>query len=75
MDSHPAVTQKFWADEFNTILRKEYKLEQDLPTVFIDTFYDDESHHETEAFSTNSRVLLEYALSRKPFECKFRFLN
>lgn len=70
MDSDPPITQKFWTDEFNRILRKEYNLKKDLKSVFIDTFYHHSSDYETEVFNNNSKALLDYALSREPFECK-----
>jgi len=70
MDSDPSITQKFWTDEFNRILKKEYNLKNDLKSVFIDTFYHHESPQETEVFHNNSQNLLDYALSRQPFECK-----
>jgi len=70
MDSDPSITQKFWTDEFNRILKNEYSLENDLKSVFIDTFYHQESEHETEVFLNNSQKLLDFALSRDPFECK-----
>jgi len=70
MDSDPSITQKFWTDEFNRILKKEYNLKNDLKSVFIDTFYHHGSPQETEVFHNNSQNLLDYALSRKPFECK-----
>ena len=70
-ESHPPLTQKFWKDEFNRILKSEYSVEKDLESVFIDTFYNDESNLEAEVFNNNSRLLWEYAISREPFECKF----
>eukprot|EP00092_Neocalanus_flemingeri_P014716 GFUD01015879.1.p1 GENE.GFUD01015879.1~~GFUD01015879.1.p1 ORF type:complete len:459 (-),score=122.68 GFUD01015879.1:353-1729(-) len=70
MDSNPPITQKFWTDEFNRILKREYNLKKDLNSVFIDTYYHHESSHETEVFNNNSQALLDYALSREPFECK-----
>ena len=70
MDSHPAITQKFWTDEFNRILKREYNLKKNLKSVFIDTYYQKESQFETEVFHNNSQNLFDYALSREPFECK-----
>ena len=70
MDSDPPITQKFWTDEFNRILKREYNLKKNLKSVFIDTYYQHESQHETEVFHNNSQNLLDYALSREPFECK-----
>eukprot|EP00092_Neocalanus_flemingeri_P014148 GFUD01015262.1.p1 GENE.GFUD01015262.1~~GFUD01015262.1.p1 ORF type:complete len:415 (-),score=114.28 GFUD01015262.1:300-1544(-) len=70
MDSHPAITQKFWTDEFNRILKREYNLKKDLKSIFIDTYYDHSSEFETAVFYNNSQSLLDYSLSREPFECK-----
>ena len=71
MASQPPITQKFWADEFNRILKNEYNLKKDLKSVFIDTYYHNESQYETDVFHNNSQNLLDYALTREPFECKF----
>jgi len=69
-ESNPPLTQKFWKDEFNRILKTEYSLQRDLEAVFIDTFYHDESNQETDVFKNNSQLLWEYAAARQPFECK-----
>ena len=70
MASQPPLTQKFWTDEFNRILRKEYNLERDLQSTFIDTYYHHQSEQEEEIFQNNSKSLLEFALSREPFQCR-----
>merc|ERR1719228_1489181 len=70
MASEPPLTQKFWTDEFNRILRKEYSLKKDLQSTFIDTYYHHQSEKEEEIFQNNSKSLLEFALSREPFQCK-----
>eukprot|EP00092_Neocalanus_flemingeri_P001717 GFUD01001832.1.p1 GENE.GFUD01001832.1~~GFUD01001832.1.p1 ORF type:complete len:394 (-),score=122.08 GFUD01001832.1:250-1431(-) len=69
-ESHPPLTQKFWSEEFNRILQREFSLGRDLDSVFIDTYYHNKSPKELEVFSNHSRILWEYALSREPFECK-----
>ena len=69
-DSEPQITQRFWTQEFNRILRAEYNLKRDLQSVFIDTYYHTGSQKEREIFQSQSRILLDYALSREPFECK-----
>ena len=74
-DSNPPLTEKFWKDEFNNILKREYSLQKDLDAVFMDTFHHDESKHEVEVFANNSRILWEYAISREPFECESQYLN
>jgi len=70
MDSEPPITQKFWTDEFNRILKNEFSVKTDLKSVFIDTYYHHDSQHETQVFHNNSQILLDYALSRDPFQCK-----
>jgi GTP-binding protein EngB required for normal cell division len=70
MDSDPSITQKFWTDEFNRKLKNEYSLKTDLKSVFIDTFYHQESQHEIEVFHNHTQTLLDFAVSRDPFECK-----
>ena len=69
--SSPPLTQQFWTDEFNRILKKEYNLKTDLQSIFLDTFYHTGSQHETDVFNNNSQILLEFSRSRKAFQCKF----
>jgi len=69
-ESRRPLTEQFWAEEFNRILKTEYSLEKDLQSIFIDTFYHEESLKETEMFQKNTRKLWDYAVSREPFECK-----
>jgi len=69
-ESRRPLTEQFWAEEFNRILKTEYSLERDLQSIFIDTFYHKDSLKETEMFQKNTRMLWEYAVSREPFECK-----
>ena len=72
--SRPPLTEQFWTEEFNRILKQEFSLEKDLESVFIDTFYNKKSLLETEIFQNNTRRLLDYALSREPFECNSSFI-
>ena len=66
------MTEEFWTREWNRKLREEYKLEKNLDSVFIDTFYHDKNITETNIFKNNSQSLLDFANSRKPFHCKFK---
>jgi GTPase SAR1 family protein len=68
-ESIPAITEDFWSDEFNRILKREYKLKRDLQALFIDTFYLD-SPKEVEAYHKNTAELLKFAQSVQPFACK-----
>ena len=70
MESDPPITQNFWTSEFNRILRKEYKLQKDLQSIFIDTFHHSNDSHEKGVFLGETDNLLNYALSREPFECE-----
>lgn len=69
-DSIPPITEKFWTDEFNRILRREYKLKRNLGSLFIDTFYEEDSPSEVAAFNKNTNSLLKFAQSVQPFACK-----
>ena len=69
MESDPPITQEFWTSEFNRILRKEYELTRDLESVFIDTFHHKHDPHETGVFNHETQTLLDYAMTRQPFEC------
>jgi len=69
-ESSPPLTRHFWTAEFNRILRSEFSLKRNLTSVFIDTFYHDEDELETRQFQQNSEMLLKFALSRRPFQCK-----
>ena len=71
MESDPPITQEFWTSEFNRILRKEYKLKQDLESIFIDTFHNKDDPMERETFLQETQTLFDYASTRQPFECKF----
>ena len=75
MDSEPPITQRFWTNEFNRILKNEFSLKTDLKSVFIDTYYHHDSQHETQVFHNNSQILLDYALSRDPFQCKIKLVS
>lgn len=68
--SIPAITETFWSQEFNRILRREYGLKRDLQALFIDTFYEQTSPQEVAAFNRNTQELLQFANSAKPFACK-----
>jgi len=70
MESDPPITQEFWTSEFNRILRREYKLKKNLKSIFIDTFHHGNDSHEKGIFRDETNNLLDYALSREPFECK-----
>merc|ERR1711909_131051 len=68
--SSPPLTKKFWTEEFNRILKKEYNLKTDLQSIFLDTFYHTGSEYETDVFNNNSQILLDFSRSRKAFQCK-----
>jgi len=69
-NSYPPITEQFWTDEFNRILRKEYQLKKDLQALFIDTYYEPDSPSEVQAFQRNTNELLKFANSAQPFACK-----
>jgi len=68
--SPPPLTQKFWTEEFNRILKSEFNLTHDLLSIFLDTYYREDDEAEKTAFVNDTKKLLDFALTRKPFECK-----
>jgi hypothetical protein len=68
--SIPPIGEDWWTAEFNKLFREKYGLKKSLPAVFIDTFYDEHSPIEAEAFEENTQKLWQFASSRNPFECK-----
>jgi len=66
----PALTQQFWATEFNSKLREEFNLERNLQTVFIDTFHQPGDQVESEVFFNQTQALLDFANTREAFQCK-----
>jgi len=68
--SIPPITKEFWTNEFNRIIRRDFKVKKPLKSVFIDTFYHKNNRNETLAFRSETEELLNFALSRDPFICK-----
>ena len=48
MERVPPLTKQFWTDEINKVLKKELHITKDIPTIFLDTFYNKKSTYETE---------------------------
>jgi len=70
MMSNPPITEQYWSKQFNEIFSAEFGVAQRLPTVFIDSFYDVSDPSQNNAFSDNSKLLLDFARKNIPFECK-----
>jgi len=68
--SQPKLSEQFWGDEFNRILRDQYNVKRPLPAFFIDTFFHPNSDYEKEKFAENTEGMIELAKSLDPFECK-----
>lgn len=68
--SQPKLSEQFWGDEFNRILRDQYNVKRPLPAFFIDTFAHPESEYEQEKFAENTDGMIQLAQSLDPFECK-----
>lgn len=69
--TEPPLTEDKWTEDFNRLFRKEYGLSRvRLPSVFIDTYYDQNSESETDRFKQYTAELLQFARERNPFECK-----
>ena len=83
LQSNPQLTEKQWAAQHNALLRKEFGVEQEIPAVFIDTFYTNSSQtefegvpgkfrkfHELQKFKQHTEKLWQFASERDPFELK-----
>ncbi|XP_023325475.1 translocase of chloroplast 90, chloroplastic [Eurytemora carolleeae] len=44
--AHPKITEDFWTNEFNRVLKNNFEVETSIPSVFIDTFYDPDNPEE-----------------------------
>jgi len=66
----PAITEQFWASEFNRMLRREFHVKHDLPSMFIDTFHNPNNPKELQMFQRHTDTLWDKALSVEPFQCK-----
>ena len=70
MMSEPQLTRQFWASEFNRKLRAEFSLKRDLDSVFIDTYYHQDSARERQIFEEETRKLWQFANTVDAFQCK-----
>ena len=68
MARKPPLTKQFWGNRMNSVLRSEVHPYEDLPTIFLDTFYNKKSFNETELFQYNAQKLLNFVLTKPRFE-------
>ena len=68
--SNPPIREEWWTNQFNKLFRREYDLKFDLPSVFIDTYYDKHNDFELKKFQGETEELYNFANSRIPFQCK-----
>ena len=70
----PPKTEANFKKEFNQFLRDKLKVKKDLPAIFIDSHYDNEttgaSRYEAGNYSKYTNELLEFAQKATPFACK-----
>merc|ERR1719376_1841073 len=66
------LSMDYWSSTLNKWFHSKYSLPQglQLPSVFIDTFYDPNNPDEKEMFESNTKKLWDFASDREPFECK-----
>ena len=80
---HPPKTEASVKREINNILRTIFKLQKDLPAIFIDSHYDNDTKgsgygnihyagkgYEVGNYSKYTNELLEFAQKATPFACK-----
>lgn len=59
-------TEKTWTNEFNIILQKKLNVSNPLKSVFIDSHYDADYQVEVDKFNENTKILFDFANTRKP---------
>ena len=68
--SNPPILEEWWTSQFNRLFAREYGLKFNLPSVFIDTYYDKNNEFELQKFVNETNELFNFAKNRNPFECK-----
>ena len=68
--SDPPIVEEWWKDEFNSLFKKEYGMNNSIPAVFIDTYHNRKNPREAQKFQYYTEKLRKFSISRKPFECK-----
>jgi len=66
----PKITEESWTQTLNQELRRKLDVGYELPSVFIDTFFDPDNQYERDQFRINTDKLLTLAQGVKPFHCK-----
>ena len=69
-ETNPKITEDGWTSELNALFRDTFRVNVDIPSVFIDTYYDKNDVQENRQFDHNTKKLFDFAISRPPFECK-----
>ena len=54
--------------KMNSVLRSELHPSVDLPTIFLDIFYNKKSSNETKIFQNNAQKLLNFTMTKPRFE-------
>ena len=62
-ETFPPLTEQVWTAEVNTFLRKHFDLEQDLPSVFLDSHYDPTDEEEKKGCIAESQRLDSLVMS------------
>ena len=68
--SNPPILEDWWTKQFNQLFKREYGLSFDLPSVFIDTYYNKSNKQELIKFQENTVKLYNFASTHNPFQCK-----
>ena len=70
---YPPKTEEAWQKYWNTFFRKNLKLTKDLPAIFIDSHYHDDTAgagYEVGNYTKYTNELLDFAQKATPFACK-----
>ena len=74
-ESHPPITEQYWTDQLNGVLRNNFSISNNLQSVFIDSFYNKSVKQEVDQYNLETQKLLDFAKKQKPFHCKLNIIT
>ena len=70
----PRHTEDLWTNEMNLFIREKFSVEKIIPSLFIDSHFDQTSNFERSLFSQNSKLLFNF-LSNSTQNYQFRDID
>ena len=66
----PSFRKRTWTETYNRFFQREFSLGHDLPSAFIDSYYDRDDKEQVDNFRENVMTLLKVAHGNKPVHTK-----